>query len=53
VIRRRLKRAQTDWQRQRAAQDFVGWVKEPDLLAPAGRNRQKRFRLGFARFPVI
>jgi hypothetical protein len=36
-----LERAQTDAQRQQAAEAFLAWVKELDLLAPAPRPRAK------------
>jgi len=36
-----LERAQTDAQQQQAAEAFLAWVKELDLLAPAPRPQAK------------
>jgi hypothetical protein len=36
-----LERAQTDAQQQQAAEAFLAWVKELDLLAPAPRPRAR------------
>ncbi|HWF95355.1 MAG TPA: hypothetical protein VG291_10405 [Xanthobacteraceae bacterium] len=36
-----LERAQTDKQRQRAAEAFLAWVRELDLLAPVAAERPR------------